>query len=143
MASFNGVDLGLVFEMNVAPNPKARQINTYAGGNGLEVLDQGSRGGSSYVEGAVISPFQSGLGAVEQGFRALMVDGGAYTLVDTLGTAWPTVILVQYSPKGRVYRAIGYGPVGILYYARKYRMELLHVGSLVFDYGKSPLAPFF
>jgi hypothetical protein len=125
MATFNGVNLGFVFEMNVAPNPKARQVNAYAGANGLEVIDQGSRGGTSYVEGALISASPNGLAAAEQSFRALQVDGRSYLLVDTLGTTWPGVTLIQFAPKGRVCRAIV--PGGLLYYARCYHMDLLHV----------------
>ena len=117
MATFNGVNLGFVFEMNVQASPKGRQINAYAGANGLEVLDHGSRGGASYVEGAIISGSAPGLAAAEQSLRALQVDGGAYLLVDTLGTTWSGVILIQYAPKGRVCRAVG--PGGLFYLARE------------------------
>jgi hypothetical protein len=125
MASFNGVDLGLVFRMNTAANPKSRQVNTYAGANGLEIIDQGSRGGSTDAEGAIINQTPYGLAAVDQQFRALQLDGSPFALVDTLGTTWPGVILVQYKPEGRVYRVIG--PFGLLYFGRKYRAEFLHV----------------
>lgn len=125
MASFNGVDLGFIFEMCVAPSPKARQVNAYAGANGLEVIDQGSRGGVSYVEGAIIGLSPPGLAAAEQSLRALQVDGGAYLLVDTLGTTWAGVILIQFSPRGRVCQVIG--PGDFFYVARKYHADFLHV----------------
>lgn len=125
MASFNGVDLGFIFEMSVAANPKGRQVNAYCGANGLEVIDQGSRGGTTAVSGAIISSSAPGLAAAEQSLRALQVNGGAYALVDTLGTTWPGVILVQYQPQGRVCRVVG--PYGLYYIARRYSAEFLHV----------------
>jgi hypothetical protein len=125
MASFNGVDLGFIFFMNVAANPKAKQINAYAGANGLEVIDQGSRGGHTVVSGAIISRSAPGLAAAEQSLRALQVDGGAYALVDTLGTSWPGVILVEFQPEGRVNRIVG--PFGGFFIGRRYRAEFLHV----------------
>lgn len=121
MASFNGANLGLIFEMSTSANPNARQINTYPGANGLEVLDQGTRGGSTTVLGALGGTTAGGLAAAEATFRSLQVDGGAYTLVDTLGTGWGRVILIQFTPVGRVYPVVGGG------YVRKYEMEFLHV----------------
>lgn len=121
MASFNGFDLGFIFQMPVAANPKARQINAYAGANGLEVIDHGSRGGTTFVEGAFGSSTTAGLSAVEQGMRSLMVDGRAYILVDTLGKSWPGVILVKYQPIGPIRPTFD----GIL--TRRYEAEFLHV----------------
>jgi hypothetical protein len=121
MASFNGLDLGLIFAMSTAANPKARQVNAYAGANGLEVLDHGSRGGSSAVEGALAGSTPAGLAAAEGTFRSLQIDGGGYVLVDTLGNSWFNVILVQFNPVGRVGIVAGGG------YARRYAMEFLHV----------------
>jgi hypothetical protein len=140
MASFNGVDLGFIFYMNVGPNPKARQVNAYAGANGLEVIDQGTRGGHSVVSGAIISSSAPGLAAAERSFLALQQDGGAYALVDTLGTTWAGVILVDFEPEGRVNRIVG--PFGGFFIGRRYRAEFLHVGSPVGP-GRSSLAPFF
>lgn len=120
-ASFNGVSLGFIFAIDTAANPKARQVNAYPGANGLEVLDHGSRGGTTVVRGAVVAPSTYALSAAEGSLRALQVDGGAYTLQDTLGKYWPGVILVQYRPQGRVYLTAGN------YLARKYDAEFLHV----------------
>lgn len=121
MASFNGVSLGFIFLMNTAANPKSRQINAYPGADGLEVLDHGSRGGTTVVEGAIGSVSAPGLSAAEQSLRSLQVDGGAYVLVDTLGRSWGGVILVQYRPKGRVYLTINN------FLARRYDAEFLHI----------------
>lgn len=120
-AYYNGVNLGLIFEMPVAANPKGRQINAYPGANGLEVIDHGSRGGSTFVSAALIGASTQQLRALEQQLRALQVDGGAYPLVDDLGTTWPGVILVQYQPTGRVFLTVDN------YLARRYRAEFLHV----------------
>jgi hypothetical protein len=120
--SFNGVSLGLVFEMaGPAPNPNGRQVNAYAGADGLEVLDHGSRGGTTVVEGALVASSGPGLAALEQSLRSLHVDGGGYVLVDTLGQAWSPVILARFQMAGRVQIVAGGG------FARRYTAEFLHV----------------
>lgn len=125
VASFNGLDLGFVFWMNTSANPKARQINAYAGANGLEVIDHGSRGGSTIASGALFGILRASLGAAEQQFRQLQINGSPFALVDTLGATWTGVILLQWEPEGRVYPAIGPGGLPLL--CRKYRAEFLHV----------------
>ena len=120
MATFNGEDLGFIFAMNTAPATKSRQINTYPGANGLEVIDLGTRGGQTVLDGALFAANAASLAALEQSFRTLQEDGGPYNLVDTLGTAWSNVILVAFAPQGRVFSVVG----GAL--ARKYHAEFLH-----------------
>jgi hypothetical protein len=120
-AFYNGVDLGFIFEMVVAANPKGRQVNSYPGANGLEVLDHGSRGGTTIVIGAIVAPSAQALASAEQQLRSLQVDGGAYTLRDDLGKYWPGVILIQYRPQGRVYLTVNN------YLTRRYDCEFLHV----------------
>jgi len=124
-ASFNGISLGLVFTMPVTTNPNARQVNAYCGANGLEVINMGSRGGHTVLEGAIVAAGPSALAAAEASLIAMVRDGGAYTMVDSLGTAWPGVILVTFQPKGRVYPVVGFPPG--LYVARKYDAEFLHI----------------
>ena len=121
MASFNGLDMGLVFENPVAPNPNGRQINAYCGANGLEVLNMGSRGGQSTADGLLFAPSVGGLSAYEQAFRSLVVDGGGYGLIDTMGNAWFPVILAMFTPVGPVLNIAGGG------YGRRYHAEFLHV----------------
>ncbi|WP_435005155.1 hypothetical protein P12x_003049 [Tundrisphaera lichenicola] len=121
MASYNAISLGLIFSMPVSANPKARQVNTYPGANGLEVIDHGSRGGATFVEGAIVASSAAGLASAVQTFRALQVDGGAYTLVDTLDTAWTGVILTRFQPVGRIYNTANNG------LAQRYVAEFLHI----------------
>ena len=121
MASFNGIDLGLVFEMSVGANPKGRQINTYPGANGLEVIDHGTRGGRTVCLGALGGATTAVLASAEAALRGAQLDGGKYTLVDTLGISWTGVILANFQPVGRVNLLAGGG------YGRKYQAEFLHV----------------
>ena len=121
MASFNGTSLGFVFAMNPSAAPNALQINAYPGADGLEVLDLGSRGGRTVVEGALLASSPGGLGAYEGAFRTLQRDKVTSILVDTLGTAWSGVKLVLFAPTGRVVPLVGGG------YARKYHAEFLHL----------------
>jgi hypothetical protein len=121
MASFNGASLGFIFEMNPNPNPKARQINTYPGATGLEVLDQGGRGGTTTVLGAVLGGSPSGLDSAISTFRSLQQDGGQYTLLDNLGRSWSGVILVAFNTVGQARPLVGGG------YAKRYEAEFLHV----------------
>jgi hypothetical protein len=124
MASFNGFALGFIFSMPVAANPNAKQVNSYAGANGLEVLDMGSRGGTTVVEGAMVGVGTSGLAGAEAALRAMQVDGGAYVLVDTLGNSWPGVILIAFRPSGRVLPVASVIPNT---FARRYTAEFLHI----------------
>lgn len=125
-ASFNGISLGFIFSMPVAPNPNGRSINAYCGANGLEVINMGSRGGHTVLEGAIVAAGASALTAAENSFRAAVADGGAYQLIDSTGTAWFPVIMVSFQPKGRVYVVAG-GIIPGLFLARKYDAEFLHL----------------
>jgi hypothetical protein len=123
-AFFNGYSLGLVESMPVAPNSQARQINVYPGANGLEVINQGSRGKTTVAAGIAIGPSVAGLAAVEQTFINLVQDGGGYLLIDTLGRSWSPVILTKFQPHGRAKEVVG--PYGLVYYGRAYDAEFLH-----------------
>ena len=121
MASFNGASLGFIFAMSTAANPNDLQVNAYPGANGLEVLNMGARGGNTTVAGALGGATAQGLAAAEATFRSLQVSGGAYVLVDNLGTSWSNVILTEFRPVGRIYPAVGIG------FVRKYEMLFFHV----------------
>ena len=121
MASYAGANIfGIGVRMRTAVNPRDRQVNSYPGVNGLEVLDGGSRGLVTLVAGTLIGSDESGLGASEQFFLSYF-DGSAYLLVDTLGRAWPSVRLESFRPAGRVRR----GPDGTC--LREYTAEFLHL----------------
>jgi len=124
-AYYAGLDLGFIFIMNTAASPNSRMLNAYPGANGLESVDLGSRGGHTLVEGGIVAASAGGLAAVEAAFRGLQVNGLASVLVDTLGTAWPEVILDQFVPIGPV-RPVVANLTGV-YYCRHYRAEFLHL----------------
>ena len=119
MPSYAGFDLGLVFEMNTVPAPKARQITGYPGVNGLQCRDLGSRGGYTTVAAALGASTPGGLGLLIQGLRSLQQAGGESILIDEFGVAWPSVILDQFAPTGRIYT----GPAGFF---KKYEAIFFH-----------------
>lgn len=119
--SFDNVPLGVVCSVRTWANPVARQINDYPGVNGLEVLTLGSRGGTSEADGVLLGADLADLAAQFSTFLDYQRDGGAYVLVDSKGTAWPLVILVDFRPDGPVKPALNYG------YVQAFRAAFLHV----------------
>lgn len=124
MASFNGIDLGLILECNTFVAPKERQINAAPGVDGLEILDLGGRGGETRIEGVIAGVDVFGLAAVKGVFRDLQFEGGAHTLIDHEFTEWTNVILIMFKPIGR--RMLVAGSAGL---AQRYEMEFLHTGD--------------
>lgn len=120
-ASFNGADLGFIFDMTVGAMPPSLQQNVYPGANGIEVLFMGSRGGRTTVQGATVADNAADLAVAEQAIRTLQVSGQPYTLVDTTGTSWTNVIMLTFQPEGRILPTAGGGV------ARKYSAEFLHI----------------
>lgn len=120
MASFAGYDLGPFVSMQTIANPHDLQINTYPGINGLEVLTQGGRGGTTHAAGACYGETIADLVATEQQFRTLQVNATWGDLVDSAGTTWSEVLLLMFQPVGEIDEVPGYG------YGREYRMEFLH-----------------
>lgn len=92
-ASYNGIEFDFVFVMFPSANENARQINTYPGANGLEVIDHGTRGGSTIAQVGFLGPVAT-INASMETFRDLQLGGQPHTLVDTKGRSWPNVILV-------------------------------------------------
>jgi hypothetical protein len=119
--SFDGVPLGVICTVRTWANPVARQVNEYPGINGLEVLTMGSRGGTSEAEGMLLAASLLDLAGQLGTFIAYQRDGGAYTLVDSKGVAWPAVILVDFRPDGAIKPALNYGCV------QAFRAAFLHV----------------
>lgn len=119
--SFDGVSLGPVCITRTYANPVARQINEYPGVNGLEVLNMGSRGGTTEAEGFLIATDLPSLGAAFATFIAYQRDGGAYTLFDSKGIEWPSVILADFRPDGMAKPALNFG------YVQAYKALFLHI----------------
>lgn len=100
--TFGGTALfGNVTDMPTADNPRDRQINSYNGQNGLEILDGGGRGRVTRVTGQLFGNGPAGLTAAVALFRSFL-DGNAYVLVDTVGNTWPVVRLERFHPTGRI-----------------------------------------
>lgn len=119
MASFAGTDLGIVEICNTDLAPKERQINTYPGVNGLQLVDHGTRGAVTSLRGVLSSSSRSGLASALGVFRTYQSVGGKATLVDTFGSSWTDVILVRFRPTGMIYPK----PGG---FCTKYEAEFLH-----------------
>src|ERR1700754_450272 len=117
MPSFDSVDMGPFVSMQTSAAPPQLQVNESPGVDGLEVLYQGSRGGTTTAHGACFADDLPGLAATEQQFRTLQVSGIVSDLVDTEGSTWPNVMLVQFRPVGEILFVPGYG------WAREYDME--------------------
>lgn len=119
MASFNGTDLGIVETCITAQAPKERQVNAYPGVNGLQLIDHGTRGAVTSARGLFSASSRAALASVLNTFRGYHTAGGKATLVDTYGTSWSDVILVQFRPAGVIYTS----PGG---FCTRYEAEFLH-----------------
>ena len=122
-ASFNAIDMGPAVQVVTMPAPNELQVNAYPGVNGLEVINHGSRGGTSHAEGWCYGADLTSLAAAEQTWRGMVTAGTVATLVDTLGTSWANVRITLFQPQGRVLPAVFLGTGG---FVRRYRMEFLH-----------------
>lgn len=101
MASFNGVDMGIVIEKIPSVNPIERQINKYPGVNGLQILQGGTRGGTIKVHGVLISDTVADLEAMEQTWYSAAAAGTTGTLVDDAGNSFANCILMSFVPSGQ------------------------------------------
>lgn len=120
MANFNGIDLGLVEEISTAPAPNERQVNTYPGVNGLEVLDLGSRGGGTSLRGSLAGVDLYDLASIQNALRDVQQASVVGSLFDDVNS-WPDVLLVQFRPTGpRI--PLPFGGV-----AQRYEAEFLHI----------------
>lgn len=100
MATYNGVDLGLIEEPQTVAAGNDLQVNAYPGVNGVEVLNLGSRGGTSLYRGAMSAINVAALDATFALFRAMQASGATATFVDAYGTIWFDVILKSFRPTG-------------------------------------------
>lgn len=121
MATFNGTSLGEVLVMNTAQAPKQRQVNAYPGVDGLQLIDHGTRGAMTSVQGVLYATGKSGLSSLLDTFRGYQSAGGKATLVDKLSKTWTNVILVQFAPVGPCY------PIqGGVQFCQQYEAQFLH-----------------
>ncbi len=121
MPSFGGVNIfGSAVIMTTSVNPRRSQINAFFGVNGLEAIDGGSRGATTFSSGLLYGSSAPGLAAAEALFRSFD-DGIPRTLVDTFGTPWAGVRLQSFQPWGRVKQS----PYG--YFFRPYQGRFLHL----------------
>jgi hypothetical protein len=102
MASYGGMGIfGAAVSMTTSDNPRACQVNSFFGINGLETLDGGFRGRITRVRGVLYGQSALFLASAEGLVRSYN-DGVARPLVDNLGTIWPNVRLLRFQPIGRV-----------------------------------------
>lgn len=119
-ATFNAENIfGVNVKMATADNPRAMQQNAFAGVDGMESLDQGSRGRFTVARGTHAGVGLGGLAVVQEACRAYR-DGRAYTLVDTRGVTWLYVQLVSYEPEGDIKYALSG------FYTQKYSLRFFH-----------------
>jgi hypothetical protein len=101
-ASFGGIQIfGRSVSMVTTDNPTAEQLNHFFGLSGVERIDGGFTGRLTLARGVLSGSTSVNLGIAREAFRAYN-DGFARVLVDTLGYAWPNVILKSFeqeSPK--------------------------------------------
>jgi hypothetical protein len=120
-ATFDNVSLGPLCTTRTYGNPHARQVNEYPGVNGLEVLNLGSRGGTTEAEGLLYGDTLLDLAAAFGTFIGYVRDGGAYTLEDSFGVSWDSVILVDFRPDGLAKLFTDGG------FCRAYKAVFLHI----------------
>jgi hypothetical protein len=119
--SYGGVNMfGTAVTMTTADHPREKQLNSFFGLSGLEMLDGGSRGRVTEVKGLLYGPSPLALAASESTFRSYD-DGVTRNLIDSLGTNWANVRLESFQPIGRIRQS----PFGVFF--RAYRARFLHL----------------
>lgn len=119
MATFDGVDLGLIEEFTSAPAEKAWQRNSYPGVDGWERLDMGARGKRHRCRAIVAGTNAADLGSILQTLGGYVLAGTSATLVDANGTSWAGCVMVRFQPTGPRYPLFS-SPSGV---AQRYEAE--------------------
>lgn len=101
------------------------QQNKYFGLNGREVLDGGDRGTVTIASGVLFGTDLATYNANELAFRNF-VNGGSYTLVDTMGRTWKYVRMIGFRPGGDKAMVSTNGV-----YFRPYEAEFEHLATSV------------
>lgn len=113
---------GVAVRFKLDDSPRERQVEGYPRLDGLEVTDLGDRGMRSSVSGELTGETVPELAAAVANLRAFK-DGRGHLLTDTLGRAWPNVILERVSELQFVYDVAN--GVYVMYYS----CEFLHATS--------------
>jgi hypothetical protein len=103
--------------------PDARRaafIQATFGQNGLGSTDAGARGRRYPLVGILSGFGPAGLAAAQAAVRSYD-DGHAHIYTDSLGTAWPEVMVGPFAAVGRVWQT----PAGI--FGQKFRVFLTHL----------------
>lgn len=101
--SFAGQQLfGWPVTMYTEDTPRAKQINSFPGINGVEVLDLGFRLRQTIANGRLTGGDESELAAAVGIFRSFN-DGGAYDLYTTKGEFFEQVQLHLFAERPRVF----------------------------------------
>lgn len=121
MATFGGASIfGAAVHMKTQDAQRAVQHNAFFGLSGLESLDGGLRGRVTSVSGLIYGNSPSNCASNVETFRSYN-DGLYYNLVDTSGTTWANVRLLDFDPEENGF------PHTQLGYVRRYRAAFFHL----------------
>ena len=108
--TFGGVAcFGIVESMHTEGDPKAIQENAFAGVNGIQTLDGGTRGGRSQVQGAILADNVTNLGTAMASLQALQQTGTVGTFTDQFGATYDNCYIRMFKPVGKTMLAPGFG----------------------------------
>lgn len=92
MMTYNGeLIFGRAAKCRHVSNPRAQQVDSYFGVNGLRVLDGGGRGRTFQIQGLLVAASMEELADAEARFTAY-ADGVARVFVDSRGRSWANVV---------------------------------------------------
>lgn len=92
MMTYNGENIfGRAARCRHVANPRAQQVDSYFGVNGVRVLDGGGRGRTFQIQGMLVGSTMAELAEAEARF-ADHADGVARVFVDSRGRSWPNVV---------------------------------------------------
>lgn len=121
MPSFNAMDMGPFVRMKTRANRPDLQLTSYPGVNGLAAMATGARGFTTECDFACIGSDAATLATVIGSFMAAQYNYVLGSLVDSLGTSWPNVLLVEFFPTDDVVYVPGYG------WGQEFHAEFLHL----------------
>ena len=116
------------FQLRTRPRPARLQWNAYAGVDGREALVMGADGYTTEATFLLIAQTLPDLANLEQTWFDHAAAGTSTTLVDTMGSTWPGVILTGIEPAEPAVPA--WDPVAVGYgYSRRYVATFEHTGA--------------